>query len=407
MKVFGKPAVMRLLQGLAAPLVRTVMTYRFDPDFRGEVATIEKVYRAYQERIDSDVARRYLWRAVCQYKCQSHARRRIPSLLANVVAVVGLPFVLLAIRRSRKINSDAAPCKYLKIDFHMAYQVPKGIRGDTRESITSIRYLTFGDFCFAIGLFIKNRAFYPELLLKFLLWITIARPQIDSHRTAYLIQYCEYSATSSLRKIFLNRQGIRIANITHGEEFVSCRSAFSSFDQYFAWELTPKSIHDAMHIEYAERLSFNPCADLPPAPRAPTPPTFGFLWPSLEGTDLAVLVAKLNSISRSCAVIVRPHPNPKYANQFDRYRTQLNAQVSDSNREDIHGFIDRCGILGGNLSAALLQAAFRGREVIYLHDEYLASLREYHEYYRDVSVVTIETLDRYVANRISAKSSRP
>lgn len=396
---------MSVLRILTAKLSGDLRRYTFNSDYLADLALIEKIYRAHAKQIKSDDSSRYLWRSICQYQCQSSARKKMVGLAANIIALLFLPFLLLYIRPSRKTVGSVASCKYLKIDFHMAYQVPAIIKEVTLEKTISGRYLTFEDLTFALGIFIRNCAFYPELLFKFILWIASVRPYIDTYNTEYLIQYCEYSSYSSLRKLFLNTQNIRVANIAHGEEFISCRSAFSSFDQYFAWEITPRAVHDAMYIEYIDRFTFNPCAGLEPVQVVVTP-TLGFLWPSIDVADLDVLVAQLNSISKYCAVLVRPHPNPRDSNHFDRYRHLLEAQVSDAHTEDIHCFIDRCSLMAGNLSSVLVKAALRGREVVYLHDAYIESLRIYHEYYQKVKVVHLEDLDNYIQNKVNFRMSK-
>lgn len=388
---------MNIFRNIYAKLNNMLIGCIFNSDYRAEQFVIKNVYRAYADKINPGNAHRFFWRSVCQYRCQSVARKKIMVLAANIGALLCLPALVFLIRPGRKSDTGKLSCNYLKINFHMAYQIPESIRDITLEKSISGNYLTFKDLTFAFGLFIGNRALYPELLFKFLLWMASVRPYLDSFSPEYLIQYCEYSAYSSLRKLFLNSHGILIANVSHGEEFISCRSAFSSFDQYFAWDLTPRSVHDSMHVEYTDRFSFNPCAGLAPAPTAPTTPTLGFLWPSIEGQNLDVVVAQLNRICDYSTVIVRPHPNLKYANDFENYRHTLKAQTSDPHKEDIHCFIDRCSIIAGNLSAALLQAAFRGRDVIYLNDAYLASVRKYHEYYQKVNCVDIEKLDSFLS----------
>lgn len=371
----------------------------FNSDYRLEQSIIDSVYGKYIDRITADSSSKYLWRSVCQYRCQSFARKPLMVLVTNICAFILLPFILFYLRPNKQQNKAIINCKYLKIDFHMAYQVPETIKNATFEKSIPAKYLTIKDLYSAFYIFIKCRAIYPELLLKYLLWIASVRPYLDSYNIEYLIQYCEYSAYSSLRKLFLNSHGVLLANITHGEEFISCRSAFSSFDQYFAWDLTPQSIHDSMHIEYSERFTFNPCSSLDSAPTCHEKPTLGFLWPSLEGPDLALLVEQLNYISNYGIVIVRPHPSRKYSNDFDRHRYALNAQISDPNKEDIHSFIDSCDLLIGYLSAALLQAAFRGREVVYLHNAYLASLMQYHTYYQKVNYVDIKCMGSFVTSK--------
>jgi len=389
------------LLNVATRMINKLAACSFNSDHQVDLNIIGKVYRQHAKSIEASDSSRHFWRSVCQYKCQSTARARLAVLAVNAAAFLCLPFLLALVRRNRESRGEKVSCEYLKIDFHMAYQVPPTIRNITLERSISRKYMTFGDFVWAVGLFLKSGTFHPELLFKFLLWITSVRPCIDSYKPRYLIQYCEYSAYSSLRRLFLNRQEILLANVSHGPEFISCRSAFSSFDRYFAWDITPENVHRAMHIEYADCVRFNPCAGLAPAPVVAIP-TLGFLWPPIDIVDLSVLVKQLNSINKYCKVLVRPHPNPGYANHFESYRHLLSAQISDAHAEDIHCFIDRCSVIVGNYSSALIQAALRGREAIYLDDAYLACLRSYHEYYQKVIYIRLEDLEDFAAAKFNS-----
>jgi len=121
----------------------------------------------------------------------------------------------------------------------------------------------------------------------------------------------------------------------------------------------------------------------------------------MEADSLPLLVAQLNEIARTCTVLVRRHPNAKYANRFEHYRAQLAAEVSDALTENINSFIDRSSVVAGYMSAALIQAVLRGRDVVYLADQYLRSLRSYHDYYRRVTMVDMAELADHVSRHFS------
>lgn len=390
---------MKVLITLAQALRTGITSYRFNDDHRAELHTIEAVHDVYRARLDAAGPSRYLWRSVCQYRCQAYARSCRAAVLANVVSLACLPLLMILLRPASERSVQKRRCQYLKLDFHPAYQVPAQIRIDTLEVRPQRRYLTWADLARIAKIFVRGRAFYPELMFKFALWVAAVRPILDQYSPAYLLQYCEYSAHSSLRKLYLNSQGILLANVTHGEELVSCRSAFASFDQYFAWELTPRSIHEAMRIEYSERFTFNPCAGLPAAAPVPSSPVIGILWPAIDDSHLDALAEAINALGARYTVLVRRHPNPKYANRFNAYRCRLAAQESDAQRENVHDYIDRCSVVVGYLSAVLLQGVLRGRDVIYLQDEQLASLMSYHDYYRAVTAVDLPDLVQYLCRK--------
>jgi hypothetical protein len=363
-------------------------SYSYQSDYREEQAVIQRIFDRFATRMEGSNPSRYLWRAISQYHCQASARKRYAGWLANAMATAGLTVTPLLVRRSRPEQSKTN-CKYLKMDFHVAYQIPASIKSLALEVNLNERYLRLADLQFAFSIFVSNGVLYPELLLKFIFWIATIRPYLDRYRFEYLIQYCEYSAYSSLRKAYLNSQGVKIANVTHGEEFISCRSAFSSFDQYYAWLLTPRSIHEAMHIEYSQGFGFNPCQGLAAVSKTGRKSVVGILWPSMKGPNLDTFVNQLRQLSTRYHVVVRPHPSPKFANLFEVYRALLPGEVSDPHIEGIHGFIDRVDLVIGYLSAVMVQARYRGRDVLYLQNECLTSLKTYHEYYRELPAVPL------------------
>jgi len=266
---------------------------------------------------------------MAQYQAQALSRGPLRVAAANGIALLALPFLVLRWLRAGRPKAALQACRYLKIDAHMAYGVPLAIQAQTLEAEPREPYFYLQDLLFPLRLFVRERRFNAELCLKIMAWMARVRPQLDRFHPEFLIQYCEYSAFSSLRKAFLNQQGIGLANIAHGEEFIGCRSAFSTFDQYFAWHLTPQALHHAMHIEDGEFYTFNPCERLPSAPPPGNVLVIGILWPSQPGVDLPCLADQIKRLAARVRVIVRPHPNPIHANGFETWRPSLGAEVSD------------------------------------------------------------------------------
>lgn len=390
---------MNMIQDLLRKFINYLLESVFDPNYKVEINRIEFVYEKYKQEIESASSDRYFWRSICQYECQAFTRKLPILISSNILALLFLPFTLLRLRKARISKSGRIKCHYLKIDNHMAYKIPLCIKSKTIEAALKVRYITLIDLFFVIKLFARNRSFHPELMLKFILWVASVRPYLDLYSPKYLIQYCEYSPHSSIRKLFLNFNGVFMANIGHGEEVISCRSAFSSFDKYYVWSVVPKYIHQAMYIEYPLGVYFNPCEGLPPAPKHAKKITIGVLWPSTKSFDLRILTAQIVSIARYLDVIIRPHPNPNYSNEFEKYREIMGVEVSHPFDEDIHNFIDRCNLVVGGQSAVLIQASLRRREVLYIKDDYFSSLIEYHDYYKSKQCVDLRNLGSEILKR--------
>lgn len=364
------------------------------PDYRQDLAIIDAMAERLGTRLEPANARHCYWRSLAQYRCQATARNRWAVWFANLVGLAMLPGFLVFLREPRCGARRRAT--YLKIDFHPAYLVPTAIRDATLEWSTTTSYLRIEDLIFPFRAFGPRVLLNPELLAKFYFWVRHCRPNLDQVDCQYLIQYCEFSAHSSLRKAYLNAKGIRLANITHGEEILSCRNAFSICDRYFAWRITPGSLHKRIHIRYDDLFHFDPCEDLPRAPKPDSLRRIGVLWPSTGDVDLHAFTQMINDLSNTFEVTVRPHPNPRYRMNLERHAADLQATISDPAKEDIHTFVDRHDCIAGFMSAALLQAVFRGRQVIYLQDSFLEALREYHDFYRQVACVSVDQLGAHL-----------
>ena len=90
--------VVRAIRKSAAKIINWMETFTFSSDYRAELAIIESVYRQYAEKIESGEPSKYLWRAICQYRCQCTARKKSARFAANVAAFACLPLIPLFIR---------------------------------------------------------------------------------------------------------------------------------------------------------------------------------------------------------------------------------------------------------------------------------------------------------------------
>lgn len=388
MKIFFNQINPKLLEDKFKMLIYSSLRPKFPCDFKLELECIERINDELKKNFSGDQTDLCFWRSVAQYKAHAFYRSKLSLFLVNFFSIFGILLIPIFFRSKICPIKNKIICKYIKYDFHPAYIVPNSIKSETVEVNLNCRYLRFGDFQFACKLFFKHRVFNSELLLRFLWWVSRVRPVLDKYNPEFVLQYCEYSPHSSLRKAFLNNNGVKLSNITHGEEYLSTRSAFSTFDQYYYWFITDALIHSSMKIKSDNWISFNPSENHKPA-LLPDKYVVGVLWPSIMSVDLELLIVEINKISSKYKVIVRPHPSPLFRNRFECYVDQLNAEVSYSTIEDAHTFIDRTSVICGYTSALMIQAALRGRRVVYIEDGYLESLFQYHSYYKNVEHVSL------------------
>lgn len=393
------------MQLLKTKFVSIFAKLQLKMQYREELSDINNLKKWLDIKLKHSTHNIYMLRAICQYKAQRTLRSKIDVFLANVIAVLYIPLILLKIRlHQRARKQKKCFVEYLKVDQHMAYQIPPQIKKLTIDKAQITRgscacYLLPEDLSSACRYFGSAAFLYPELFTKFLIWISTIRPHLEVINCSNLIQYCEYSATSSLRKLFLNERGISLVNVTHGEELISCRSAFSSFDKCFAWFITPRTVYDAMQIDCKEFYTFNPCADLPILKEACGHPCIGLLWPAFKSQKPELLARQVEILQEHFTILVRPHPNQRYRAMFKECASGLRVNFSNPHDEDVHTFLGRCSIVVGYSSAVLVQAAIRGREVLYIKTPNLAAIREYHPYYKALPAVELDEL----ANHLLAK----
>jgi len=380
--------------------------FHLKDNYLEELACINELKKWLDRELQNTKYNRYMLRAICQYRAQVIIRSKFAVYLSNMIAILYFPVLLLKVGWCTRIpEQKRISCEYLKVNDDMAYQIPPQIKTLTMERKQIAKnspdcYLLPEDLRFAFHYFRGAVCLYPELFVKFLIWVSTIRPHVDAVNCTHLIQYCESSATSSLRKVYLNSLGINLVNVTHGEEFITCGLAFSSFDKCYAWDITPRSIYNTLQIECGEFHTFNPCSEMRKVKEIFENPRIGILWPAFKVQQPECIAKQVGLMQKYYAVTVRPHPNELYRAKFDEYIKILNIDVSNPREEELDAFLDRCSIVVGYSSAVLLKAAWRGREVLYINDPCLESVRKYHTYYQSVSVVEVSEIANSLLNKV-------
>jgi len=373
-----------------------VTLYKIEASSDDEIKKIEKTYLKYKEKINEKDNSKYFWRSVAQYSCQIEGYGRLKYFFLNAAAIILLPKFLLKIR-TRKKNPVKNNCDYLKINNYRNSFIPEVLKENTVNAVEiKDRYLITDDLKLVINLCIENLYFNPLFIYKILGWIASVRPYLDIYNPKCLIQYCEYSATSSLRRLYLNEYGIRIANISHGEEDISSRNSFCSFDEYYVWSVIPNKIHQLNHIESTHRITFNPCENLPQAPVI-SKSIIGLLWP--VGKDdgmISTIIEQLRQLDPEYPLIIRPHPAASHFHRFKKIKLLKSFEISNPHEEDINSFINRTSLIIGVRSAAMIQADLRGRKIVYINNEMLRSARKYNLYYSEKSYIEANGLANFM-----------
>lgn len=177
-------------------------------------------------------------RSFYQYKCQKKLGDSKTGTLIKFAAFI--PYIIL----ENKYRFSKAPV--LKEQFSAVF-LPDGKKEDIIPN--SLRE-EFGDWCIE-----KKRNYYLRkedikfikevtkrypgdgmFLLKIMVKVARYRYLIDSFKPQALIVCNEYSFTSSVMKLFCDRNNIELINVMHGEKLYAMSDSFFSFHRCYVWD---------------------------------------------------------------------------------------------------------------------------------------------------------------------------
>lgn len=303
-----------------------------------------------------------------QYLCQNLFVPKWKVWLLNFFSLFFLPFVFafflikgffikkkenIAAMIERKGMEEVVPCV-----------VNEKYRPDNSKWYNGAS-MRFSDLAFVMKL-LQRAKYHLYFVLKTSMNLAAYSDMIYCHKPQVLIQYGEFSFSSSILTAYCHRFNIKHIDIMHGEKFFFIRDAYFHYDECYVW--------GDYYVDLFKSLKADPTQfriALPPSLNIKTElhqnsslyADYKYYLGVCTEEELRSIVESMKPLKKNGKTIkFRPHP--RYSDL-----TILRKYVSENEIEDTQtvGIVDSISNLTfavGSYSTVLLQAWYSGKKVI-------------------------------------------
>ena len=304
-----------------------------------------------------------------QYLCQNQfVRPRWKVALFNIGGETALPFVALYFLTKRLWATKETKQEALLMSAHMPEVVPLCLHEQYRifkmgkPLGTS---LSFSDLGFVLKLWAKSLA-QPYFAFKAMMNVAQYSDAIYRHRPQVMIQFGEFSFSSSILTAFCHRHGVKHIDVMHGEKLFNIRDAYFHYDECYVW--------DRHYVELLKSLKAEPTQF-----RIAVPPSlkieiaqykneavyadYKYYLAGYDENTLAAIVAAM-AFARREGKSVKYRPHPRYSNVGLLKRYVSDEEIEMPQEVGIQESVANVGCAVGSYTTVMVQAHFSGKQVM-------------------------------------------
>lgn len=304
-----------------------------------------------------------------QYLCQNFFTRPKWKIVAfNIVGAVGVPLVVLYY---------LAKGLFVKKDEHVEAMIErKGMEevvpNEVREKYhPDNRYwdkgssMSFGDISFLLRLIVRA-PHHPYFVLKAWMNVALYSDMIRRHSPKVMIQFGEFSFSSSILTAYCHKHGVRHIDIMHGEKLYYIRDAFFHYDECYVWDdyyaelfrslkAEPSqfivALPESLHIDIKQHINDDVYAN------------YKYYLAVTTEIEMKEIVDSMQFAKRNGkSVKYRPHPRYTDMNQLKKYVNE--DEIEDYKKVGILESISNLEYAVGSYTTVLSQAFFSGKKVL-------------------------------------------
>lgn len=307
-------------------------------------------------------------RGLKQYLCQNFFVPKWKVCLFNVAAALIVPFIVmyyllkgLFVKKGEPVNTiiekkgmDEVIPDIVKEMFH------PDDRFWNESSSMSIKDIGF------VLRIVAKRPLHPYFVLKAMMNVVRYSDMIRRHSPSVMIEFGEFSFSSSILTAFCHRYGIKHINIMHGEKLWFIRDSFFHYDECYVWHEHYANLFRSLK---AEPTQF--CIALPPSMQIDTsmhinPGVFAdykYYLALYSEEQIASIVQSMAFVKQEKKKVkYRPHPRYSDINLLRKYVTD--DEIEHPAKVDILESISNLACAVGSYTTVLSQAYFSGKKVI-------------------------------------------
>lgn len=173
-----------------------------------------------------------------QYLCQNFFVPKWKWVLFNIAGAIALPFVVLLFLAKRCFVRKGNQIEAMIENKGMGEVVPTVVQEKYKPVCEYWREgasMSLNDIGFLCKLVLRA-PLHPYFVLK--AWMNVAyySDMIYRHSPNVLIQFGEFSFSSSILTAYCHRNGVKHIDIMHGEKLWFIRDAFFHYDECYVWD---------------------------------------------------------------------------------------------------------------------------------------------------------------------------
>jgi len=196
-----------------------------------------------------------------QYLCQNQlVRPKWKIVFFNVVGAVSLPFLIIYFLTKRLFVHQAEHIDCLIEKKGMPEVVPKEVREKYHPSENYVQGTSLGANDLDIVWKMMGVApLHPYFVFKALMNVARYSHLIYRYSPVIMIQFGEFSFSSSVLTEYCHRHGVKHIDVMHGEKLYYIRDAFFHYDECYVWSDYYKNLLTKLKAEPTQfRISVPP-----------------------------------------------------------------------------------------------------------------------------------------------------
>lgn len=303
-----------------------------------------------------------------QYLCQNFFVLKWKVWLFNILAAFMFPFVLFyyLVKGRFLVRGEHVDCMIERkgMDEVIPNIVKEKYKPDNRYWHESSS-LTLSDLGIAYAL-IKKAPHHPYFVLKAIMNVVMYSDMIRRHSPQVMIQFGEFSFSSSILTAYCHRNGIKHIDIMHGEKLFFIGDAFFHYDECYVWDdhyvnlfrsLKANAgefivaLPESMNIEVTHYLNEAVYAD------------YKYYLAEADEDVIKHIIESMKFVQREGKTIkYRPHPRYTDINVLRKYVKEV--EIEYPKEVNILESISNMEYAVGSYSTVLSQAYFSGKKIV-------------------------------------------
>lgn len=334
-----------------------------------------------------------------QYLCQKQlVLPKWKRVLFNIVGVLAFPFVAIYFLTKRLFTKKSNRLDCLIEKKGMPEVVPLEVRKKYQptEAYGEGTSLGLSDLGF-IWKMICRAPFQPYFVFKAMMNVVRYSHLIYKYSPQSIIQFNEFSFSSSILTAYCHRFGIKNIDVMHGEKLFFIRDAYFHYDEIYVWH---QHYVDLLKSLKAEPTQFR--IALPPSmhidsnkyhnPKAYA--DYKYYLAIFDEEKIRSIVESLAFVKKNGkSVKYRPHPRYSDVDLLKKYVAE--DEIENPKAVSIQESVANLGCAVGSYTTVMVQAYFSGKQVMMDDVTFLSQYEKMKDLDYFLSAVNVPRLSAY------------